>query len=180
MGRWLLAVLLSQAGCESAEPPSGAVVDSTRTLQRSFDVRVTESVLGLPTWILEADEATHDDETEITNLSVLRVTFFDEAGDTTSVLTADEGEADRRTRHLIARRNVVVRTQEGHVLETEVLEWDNGRQKIFSEEPVRITEGRNVYTGIGLVSDPSLRDFEIQRDFRGTILPEETDGDTGG
>ena len=142
-------------------------------------MRVIESVLGTPKWILEADDAVHHEETNVTRLTALRVTFFGEAGDTTSVLTAKEGEADRRTRHLLARNQVEVHTTEGHLLETEVLEWDNGRQKIFSEEAVRITQGRNVYTGVGLVSDPSLRDFEIQKDFRGTITPEDGDGGDG-
>jgi len=160
------------AGCETPDgeetAPTG--VDSTRTVQRSTDIEVVESKLGVVRWVLRADRSVMHDDEERTDLEGLFVTFYDDSGRVSSTLVADRGEIDRKTRHLIARQNVRVETPEEETLETEVLEWDNARKKILSDQPVRITQGRNVYTGTGLVSDPGLEEFEILEDFEGTVI----------
>jgi LPS export ABC transporter protein LptC len=176
------AALGSLAACDSQPPqvePSAS--DSLAGRQRSAEIRVIETRFGIPRWILEADSASHDEASDVTALARLRVTFFDDAGDTSSVLTARAGEVDRRRRHLVARRDVRVRSwsTEGYELKTEALEWDNERKKILSDQPVEITRGRDLYRGIGLISDPSLEDFEIQQAFEAIVLEEEERG-TGG
>jgi LPS export ABC transporter protein LptC len=140
-------------------------------------MRVAQSRLDQAVWVLEADEAIHDPERDVTDLVELTVTFYDREGTVSSVLTAETGEADAKTRHLVARTNVVVETPEGYRLETETLRWDNERERILSDDPVRIRQGRNLYTGVGLVSDPELIEFEILNEFRATVIPDEVPGD---
>lgn len=172
----LLGVVLATgllAGCETPGEEDGGPTgteDSVRTVQRSTDIEVVETKLGVVRWILRADHSVMHDDEERTDLEGLFVTFYDDSGGVSSTLRADRGEIDRKTRHLIARQNVRVKTPEDETLETDVLEWDNARKKILSDQPVRITQGRNVYTGTGLVSDPGLEEFEILEDFEGTVI----------
>jgi len=167
--------------CTTAEEPlSSGTADSTASRQETVALKVVETTLGDQKWILTAERAVHHEERDVTDLEGLTVTFFDEEGREASVLNAEIGEADRKRRHLVAKRNVTVRSTEGYLLETEVLEWDNERRKILSDEPVRITQGANIYTGVGLVSDPGLEQFEILRDFKGTIVEEEDGGAANG
>jgi LPS export ABC transporter protein LptC len=179
----VLATLMAMlGGCDVSgeggdDVPTG--VDSTRTVQRSTDIEVTESRLGQKRWILRADRSALYDDTALTELEGLTVTFYGDSGEVTSTLVADRGSIDRKTRHLVARENVRVETPDQETLETEVLEWDNARKKILSDQPVRITQGRNIYTGTGLVSDPGLEEFEILEDFEGTVIDDGVEGAGG-
>ncbi len=177
----LRALIVSTLACRGVQDHGPErTADSTAAAQVTVDLTVIETTLGTRRWILNAERAVHHTETDVTELVGLTVTFFDEMGEETSVLKAQEGQVDRKRRHLVARCNVTVRSSEGYLLETEVLEWDNERKKILTDEPVRIVQGQNVYTGIGLVSDPGLEKFEILRDFEGSLVEEESDGATNG
>jgi LPS export ABC transporter protein LptC len=165
-----VAIAVFLPGCDppELEPPAPAA-DSLRTTQQSTNIRVVETGLGRRKWLLEAGQATSNETTGVSVLRSVRVTFYDEDGSVASTLTSEEGEAESKTRHLVARKNVIVETPDGERLETEILEWDNARKKILTDAPVRIVQGENVYTGVGLVSDPDLEHFEILKDVRGAV-----------
>ena len=165
---------------EDGAPDGPTESDSLKATRVMTDLRLVDSSLGQPKFILEADEAVQHGDDRVVELTNMRITFFSADGTTSSVLTAREGEVDRKTRQLIARQNVRVVTPEQYSLETEVLEWDNARQKILSDAAVRITEGRNVTTGVGLVSTPDLEHFEIKRDVRVHVVDEEVESSHGG
>lgn len=173
-----VAVALSTS-CERTPDGSDAPAATERPEHVTQDLRVVETADGRRVWVLEAERAVEVPDSNLTVLTDITLYFYDRDGHLESTLTAREGEADRETRHLVSRRDVVVETREGYLLETEVLEWDNGRKKILSDRPVRITQGRNVYTGVGLISDPGLESFEILEDFRGRVLDDDG-GESGG
>ncbi len=92
--------------------------------------------------------------------------FFDSNGDHNSVLTADSGFVNNQTNDLVAMGNVKVVSDSGIVLQTEKLEWNNKKQKIVSEVPVRFTTREDTLIGDSFVSDPDLENYEI-RNARG-------------
>jgi LPS export ABC transporter protein LptC len=110
----------------------------------------------------------------------LTVDFYGEDGQISSVLTSQEGTVHRRTNAMSVRGEVVVKAEDGRVLETETLHYDPQEKKIHTDDFVRLVDGRNVLTGYGLESDPDLQDgtFEIKRDVEATVLdvPEESAG----
>jgi LPS export ABC transporter protein LptC len=65
--------------------------------------------------------------------------FFDQDGSHNSVLTADSGIVFNQTNNLVAYGEVVVVSDSGIVLETRELRWENEKQKIISDVPVRFT-----------------------------------------
>lgn len=96
--------------------------------------------------------------------SSLKVTFFERNSSETSILTADSARIDDRTKNMLARGNVVVVAEsKGRKLETEMLEWDNLRQKIYSTVFVTITTPTEIINGFGFESDPNLNEYKINR-----------------
>ncbi len=91
----------------------------------------------------------------------LKVDFFNELGQHTSVLTSTGGEVDDRMQDMIAYGNVIVVSDSGMTLYTDTLMWDNKRQKIISEIPVKITSDTDTLFGDSFISDPNLENYEI-------------------
>ncbi len=92
----------------------------------------------------------------------IHVNFYDRYGKLKSVLTAREGIVDNVTENLRAIGKVVVVSDSGIVLETEELLWDNQKQKIISEVPVKFTTKTDTLLGDGFISDPDLANYEIR------------------
>ena len=60
-----------------------------------------------------------------------------------------------------AKNNVVVLNAEGDSLKTEHLIWENKTGKIHTEEFVKIISKNEIFTGIGLVSDQNMQNWEL-------------------
>jgi len=62
-----------------------------------------------------------------------------------------------------AKNNVVITNNKGEVLNTEHLIWDEKNERIYTEEPVKITTADEVLLGEGLESDQYFTDYEIKK-----------------
>jgi LPS export ABC transporter protein LptC len=123
--------------------------------------------IGDTQWILHADSASVFRERKRVEADQIRVDFY-ENDEHVSVLTSETGILNQATDDLETRGNVKVRTDEGELLETEVLYWDHQRSLIHTDAFVKLTSGENVLTGIGLETDPGLNDFQLKNEIRGT------------
>lgn len=110
--------------------------------------------------------ATYENRKQTVLKDSIHAIFYDRSGKQKSVLTAREGIVDNVTENLRAIGNVVVVSDSGVVLETEELLWDNQKQKIISEVPVKFTTKTDTLLGDGFISDPDLANYEI-RNARG-------------
>jgi LPS export ABC transporter protein LptC len=106
--------------------------------------------------------ATYENRKQTVLKDSIHVNFYDRNGKQKSVLTAREGIVDNVTENLRAIGNVVVVSDSGVVLETEELLWDNQKQKIVSEVPVKFTTKTDTLLGDGFISDPDLANYEIR------------------
>jgi len=115
--------------------------------------------------VLEARKArVYSDRYETFLDSGLKVTFYNSDSPEISTLVADSARIDDRTKNMLAKGNVVVRSEsKGRRLETQLLEWDNLRQKIYSTEYVTITTPTEVINGYGFESDPNLNEYRINK-----------------
>ena len=103
----------------------------------------------------------------------LHVDFYDHTGKHKSVLTSREGVVDNNTENLKAIGHVIVVSDSGIVLETEELIWDNQKQKIISELPVKFTTETDTVTGSSFISEPDLSNYEIRgaRGYSKRMIP---------
>lgn len=158
----LAGLLLAAWGCERERLPEASTPQDEIPLQVVEGMTLRETNAGVLRWILYADTAYHYGEGKLTRLIGVRVDFYHEDGDSIqSSLTAREGEMDPETRDLIARDSVRVSTDEGSLLETEMLRWDQATEKVVSDRFVRLTRGKTVVTGVGIETDASLKTYRI-------------------
>ncbi len=146
--------------------PSGELPD-----QEVSDFALTETEQGTPAWKLYAKyAATYSARNTVVARSI-RVDFFDEKGQKSSELTANEGEIQQQSRNMTARGNVVLQTVEGTRMSTQELHFLNKEQRILSPvtQQVRVERGGDVLTGYGFESDPNLRHFEFKSNVKAVV-----------
>lgn len=129
---WLLA-------CgESAEPP--LVAEEVLQLnpdanQVAFGLEHYVTAGGIRRALVEADTAFFLEGRPVVELRVVRVTFYNEEGEETSILTSREGTYDWDNGDMTAKDDVVVVNRaEGRRLETSVLYYLRPEDRIWSDE----------------------------------------------
>jgi len=161
------------SGCEKKSGAKTEKAIGETPDQEVGDFSLTESMEGTKKWTLWAEWAAIYNEKAQVDAKNVRIDFFEEDGTKFSELKADSGILNQRTNDMEARGDVLVKTEDGITLETQSLSWLNFPQKIVSEDYVKITQGRDVLTGFGLVSDPSLNEFEIKRNVQAFVIDKE-------
>jgi LPS export ABC transporter protein LptC len=79
-------------------------------------------------------------------------------------LTSKKAKIDDRTKNMLASDSVVVISLESaRKLETEILEWNELEQRIYSTEFVKITTENEIIKGYGFESDPNLTDYKLHK-----------------
>lgn len=90
----------------------------------------------------------------------LRVTFLDELGDSSSVLTARHGIYYERQNRVVVSDSVVWQSVEGQKLETDELTWQEEEERIFTDRFVVITQPDYIIYGQGL---DAKQDFSVAK-----------------
>lgn len=178
---YLTCCLLLFSGCgqKAKEPsalkaPQGIVPDQ---IIEGFSLVETEN--GKKQWALTSKRASNYEQQKTVNIEGVKIDFFHQDEELYSTLTSDRGVMNTVSNDMIAQGHVLVLSKDGSRLETNQLRWDNLRQKIVSDDSVRITRGKTVMTGIGLDSDPSLEHVVIKEKFKAHAVPEKK-GTKGG
>jgi LPS export ABC transporter protein LptC len=115
-------------------------------------------------WKLIAKNARISDTTIINQLEL---EFFSENLNQSSVLKADSGYIIHKTNDLKAIGNIIIKSSDSVTLWTDELNWSEEKQKIFTDGEVKYSRGNEIYRGIGLESDPSLKHIVIKQKFSG-------------
>ncbi len=154
-------------GCQSQQEPSETVVNTQNEVnvpdQESWQATIIITREGQKVAEVWAGHILYYKKRNETLLKdSIHVDFFDNAGQHNSVLTAQEGRVDNATNNLEAKGKVVVVSDSGIVLQTEILQWDNRRQKIISEVPVIFTTETDTIIGDAFISDADLKNYEIK------------------
>lgn len=89
--------------------------------------------------------------------------LFDEAGDSSAVLTADRARYYEDDRLFEAEGQVVVTTTTGRRLETERLRWREDEQQVETDGFVRITTPTEQIQGYDLTADEDLETYTLLR-----------------
>lgn len=125
-------------------------------------ITLTNSQNGVASWQLDAESADFDSRTRSGQLSRVHVRFFgDGQGDL--LLTADEGQISAGGEKMKVWGHVVVIGEQGYTFYTDVLEYEQNKDLITTESPVRILSAGLEIRGNGLrlrVRDRALRILE--------------------
>ncbi len=156
-------LVLLLCGCEEKVKPSLIPLSqSDLPSQESWQSKVIVSDSARTKAILWAGHIAVYKEERFTLLDdSIHVDFFNELEEHTSVLTARRGKVNDVTRDFEAHDHVVVVSDDGTVLRTEHLFWDNARRKIHTDAFVDIVSRTEHIMGQGMQADQGLKNYEI-------------------
>lgn len=172
---FLGALLLCSCGTDEGNAPKNPVVipkdapdkESWRTTIVLTDSSWTRAVMEIG----HARQYVSRMETLLD--SGVYVQFYDRDGKLTATLVADSARIDDRTKDMAAFGRVHVNSAEnGRVVDTERLFFDNARRRLHSDAYVKVVGTDRTYEGVGFESDESLSDFVIYK-FKGRIIGEQ-------
>jgi LPS export ABC transporter protein LptC len=130
---------------------------------------------GLQRAHVEADTAYFFDENTRMELQNVHATFFTVTGAKDAVLTSQRGTTNSRTNNMIARRNVVVVSEDGRRLTTPELIYNQQKNEISSDSAFVMTEPNRRLEGIGFRSDPNMKNIQILKGASGFARGVSTD-----
>jgi LPS export ABC transporter protein LptC len=163
-----LAVIVAGACSQKKQPPVAAhspLADSAD--QVMYGMRFVLTDKGLNRALLESDTAYFFDENTRIELEKVHTTFFTAAGAKNALLTSDRGRYNSRTNNMVARKNVVVVTEDGRRLTTPELNYNQQTNQISSDSQFVMTEPNRRLEGVGFRSDPDMKNIQILKGASG-------------
>ncbi|HEY3746416.1 MAG TPA: LPS export ABC transporter periplasmic protein LptC [Gemmatimonadaceae bacterium] len=164
----VIAILLAGACTTKKQPPvvgHSALADSADQVMYNARFNLTDQ--GLQRAHLESDTAYFFDDNTRIELEKVHTTFYTATGEKNAVLTSERGTFNSRTNNMIARKNVVVVTEDGRRLTTPELMYNQQRNEIASDSAFVETEPTRRIEGIGFRSDPDMKNIRILKGTTG-------------
>jgi LPS export ABC transporter protein LptC len=164
----VISILLAGACTTKKQPPvagHSALADSADQVMYNARFNLTDQ--GLQRAHLESDTAYFFDDNTRIELEKVHTTFFTTTGAKNAVLTSERGTFNSRTNNMIARKNVVVVTEDGRRLTTPELLYNQQRNEISSDSAFVETEPGRRIEGIGFRSDPDMKNIRILKGTTG-------------
>jgi len=122
--------------------------------------RMTSTQGDRKEWVFTARAAQVYERENMAKAQDIRVVYWRDQKPISS-LTAKRGFIRTDTNDLRAEGQVVMVSEDGVVLHTEKLQWDNRLGRVFTDQPVLVERGDNILTGVGLEADSALKYLEI-------------------
>jgi LPS export ABC transporter protein LptC len=158
-----IAVSLVLAACGDNKPkprlPVGDKIEDTPNyVMQGFKLRNTDK--GGVEWELEAKGAQVFEMKKKAYAQEFTMHTFEKNG-STSVLTGDRAVINTDTNFLEATGNVRLKSDNGMLLITEKLFWDDVKKLAYGDAAVTVIKGGSVLKGVGFESDMYMRDLRI-------------------
>lgn len=155
-----MVALLAAVGCAErgiAPVQSMAAPDSADQILHQMTTAIVHD--GVRKSLVYADTAYIYTSRQVASLRNMRATFFDAAGNATSVLTAKQGEYYMARGTLEARDSVVVVSTDGtnRRLQSQHLIYDRDQNQVRSDSAFTYTSPTETLRGSSFVSDPGFK-----------------------
>jgi LPS export ABC transporter protein LptC len=164
----ILAASVSLACTNKKQPPVEAhspLADSADQVMYPARFNLTDQ--GLERAHVEADTAYFFDDNNRMELQGVHATFYTVTGAKDAVLTSRHGTTNTRTNNMIARKDVVVVSEDGRRLTTPELIYNQQKNEISSDSAFVMTEPNRRLEGIGFRSDPNMKNIQILKGASG-------------
>ncbi|MDQ6871566.1 MAG: LPS export ABC transporter periplasmic protein LptC [Gemmatimonadota bacterium] len=153
---------------QKKQPPVAAhspLADSADQVMYGARFNLTDK--GLQRAQLESDTAYFFEDNTRIELEKVHTTFFTATGAKNAVLTSERGRFNSRTNNMVARKNVVVVSEDGRRLTTPELNYNQQTNEISSDSAFVMTEPNRRVEGIGFRSDPDMKNIRILKGASG-------------
>jgi LPS export ABC transporter protein LptC len=171
MGAILVAVggyLLFDEGGDEEDEIIQEMKQTAETADLSLEeIHYVETKGDKKEWELRAKSGQHFRQDDYTTLQDLTVTFYAEEG---RILTLRGNEGSMKGRKEIeVRGDVVITSSDGYRVTTDSLRYEEEKQQIFTEDPIRM-EGKGVQVqGVGVVVNLKTQKLFILRKVQTVI-----------
>lgn len=159
----ILLAFASGCGDDKIKPNTMQITQGQLPAQESRFDKILLTEEGKLRAIVYANHIRYFEDSKETLLDTLRIEFYNDLNQKTSVLTARRGRVEELTNNMYAMDSVVASNDSGTVLRTEELMWRNKDRKIVSEKFVKITSKTEDIQGYGVVADQNLKNYVINR-----------------
>ena len=139
---------------------SGAAIDTPTQVLKGFEMNDVKN--SVKTMTLQAPEARIYDTLQVADVDQPALVFY-KSGRMSSRLTAPSGRVHTDTHEVETWGGVTVVSADSSTLKTDRLRYDPKKEKIFSNDPVRLEKTDSITEGIGLETDPELHTVKIGR-----------------
>lgn len=160
---------VATAACSSKTQPPVAthspLADSADQVMYGARFNLTDK--GLERAQLQADTAYFFEDNTRIELENVHTTFYTATGAKDAVLTSRRGTYNSRTSNMVARKNVVVVSEDGRRLTTPELIYNQQKNEISSDSAFVMTEPNRRLEGIGFRSDPDMKNIQILKGASG-------------
>jgi LPS export ABC transporter protein LptC len=167
----ICAAVVWSIGCSSKKQPPVAthspLADSADQVMYGMRFNLTDK--GLERAQLQSDTAYFFDENTRIELEKVHTTFFTATGAKNAVLTSERGTYNSRTSNMVARKNVVVVSEDGRRLTTPELTYNQQANQISSDSAFVMTEPNRRLEGVGFRSDPDMKNIQILKGASGIV-----------
>ena len=102
------------------------------------------------------------DEPKLIFTDGFKVIFYNTSGKITSNLTANSAIVDEKKNIMTATDSVILKNNE-RKLETEILIWDENKDKIYTDSDVIITTSNEIIYAQGFISDTYFSDYTLKK-----------------
>ena len=157
------------AACTTKKQPPVAthspLADSADQVMYGARFNLTDK--GLERAQLEADTAYFFEDNTRIELEKVHTTFYTAMGAKDAVLTSERGTYNSRTTNMVARKNVVVVSEDGRRLTTPELIYNQQINQISSDSAFVMTEPGRRLEGIGFRSDPNMNNIKVLKGASG-------------
>jgi len=164
----LFAASVSLACTNKKLPPVEAhspLADSADQVMYPARFNLTDQ--GLQRAHVDADTAYFFDDNNRMELQGVHATFYTVTGAKDAVLTSRHGTTNTRTNNMIARKDVVVVSEDGRRLTTQELIYNQQKNEISSDSAFVMTEPNRRLEGVGFRSDPNMKNIQILKNMSG-------------
>lgn len=160
----LALALLGLAGCEKL--PSLPLPGALEKPSLVFDgFTATGTRLGEKLWEARAATAQVFNDKKLARVQNVSIRYF-KNGKVVSRARADEADLNTQTEDIAAQGNVVLQAQNGAVLYTSRLRWDQKHQRVSTEDWVKVVKEDSILTGKGLIADRDLEDVVVKENVQ--------------
>jgi LPS export ABC transporter protein LptC len=164
----ILAASVSLGCTNKKQPPVEAhspLADSADQVMYPARFNLTDQ--GLQRAHVDADTAYFFDDNNRMELHGVHATFYTVTGAKDAVLTSRHGTTNTRTNNMIARKDVVVVSEDGRRLTTPELMYNQQKNEISSDSAFVMTEPNRRLEGVGFRSDPNMKNIQILSGAKG-------------
>lgn len=164
----VLAASIALACSNKKQPPVEAhdpLADSADQVMYPARFNLTDQ--GLQRAHVDADTAYFFDDNNRMELQGVHATFYTVTGAKDAVLTSRHGTTNTRTNNMIARKDVVVVSEDGRRLTTPELIYNQQKNEISSDSAFVMTEPNRRLEGVGFRSDPNMKNIQILSGAKG-------------